>query len=336
MKSKLLFTSTVGMDRDTWLQFRTRGLGASEVGSVLGLDDYTSSLELFYRKIGEVPTFDVESMAAFMGREQEDLIAQMWQYWDGDQESMIANYRADKVVRRCQRVNAYIQHPEFPWLYVSLDRKMLKHAGRGEGTLELKTITAWEADKWEAGIPPKWLTQVNTQMLVPEFDHGEMAVLQDARKLHVLPFERSDTIVQHIVVRTKEFWDRVVEARKLVNEKYHPSNQWNQRRLDELTAAIDALAPEPDGTLAYSNYLAERHQRPEYAERSGNLEELEHAQQHRALALQIDNLEEQKRQHENALKVAMSDHQLLTFGLHGKVYWSLSDRGRTFRNKVKV
>lgn len=328
------------MSREEWLAYRHTGIGASEVGCVLGLDDYTSSLELYYYKIGEVPKFDTESMASFMGKIDEPKIAKMWTYWDPenpDEPTMIKNFNAGRMMRKCQRVNAYVRNPEFPWLFVSLDRKINKYDSRGEATLELKTISGYEADKWEAGLPPKYITQVNTQMLVCGFSWGEMALLQDNRKFFVYPFELSDNIKQHIITRTHDFWQRVEKGRKLVNEKYHAMTQFNQRRVDECQHEIDAMAPEPDGTLAYANFLSERFQKPNKLERVGNDSELKMGLQLADVSSRIKELQETKYFYENSLKRSMADVQVLDFKQDGKIYWSITEGGRRmFRNKLKV
>lgn len=341
MKSHLQLIPTAEMTREAWLAYRHTGLGASEIGAVLGLDDYLSSLELYYYKIGDAPRLDIESMAAFMGRELEDLIARMWQYWDPKAayqvETMMENYRAQRIVRRCRRVNAFVRNPAYPWLYVSLDRVINKYGDREEGTLELKSLGNWEADKWVGGLPPKFVTQVNTQMLVPEFDYGEMALLQDGRRFDVLPFERNDNIIQHVVVRTKEFWDRVLEGRKLVNEKYNPALRWNQRRLDELDAEIERLAPPPDGSLAYDEYLKEKYKNPTTSSRRGTEVERVIAQTHAVQRRVVDDATETLRRLEGELKVAMGEVQALDFGPDGKVLWTKTAQGsRIFRNKIAI
>lgn len=335
MKSHLTLVPIHDMDRETWLAYRQSGIGASEVGAVLGLDDYTSSLELYYYKIGDVPRLNVENIYQFMGNVQQDTICDLWQYWAGSEASMIDNYRAERVVRKCRRVNAFVRNPAWPWLYVSFDRVINQTEDRQEGTLEAKMIGTFEMDKWEAGLPPKFVAQVNQQMLVGELAWGEMALLQDGRRFHVLPFDGSAKIQDEIVRRTHDFWQRVVAGRRLVTEKYEALRLHNQRRVDELNAAIDALAPEPDGTLAYADYLAERHNDPALAERRGTDDELAYATTHRLLGEEIKRLAEDRQRAENHLKAAMSDHQVLDFGRAGKVHWTKTTRGRTFRNKVK-
>lgn len=337
MSAKIVHISTLPMSREEWLAYRHTGIGASEVGAILGLDDYTSSLELFYYKIGDIARFDIESMASFMGRESEDLIAKLWQYWDGSEESMIDNYRTGKIVRKCRRVNAFVRNMDYPWLYVNLDREIVRYDERGPGTLELKTISGLESDKWEGGLPPRYITQVQTQMLVKEWTWGEMAKMRDGRRFDVLPFDRRDGIVNHIVEKTKVFWDKVVEARKLVTEKYDAVIKYNYRRIDELQAQIDALAPEPDGTLAYAEFLSEKFNKGSYAERRGSAEEEDWAISLRKAVDHMKEIEEEKLLYENRLKKAMGDHQVLEFGPSGKVYWNKTAQGnRIFRNKIKI
>lgn len=335
MKSHLTLVSTLDMDRETWLAYRYSGLGASEVPPVLGWDDFMSSIELYYLKIGDTRRLDTENIYQFMGRQHEDLIADLWTYWDGDEESMITNCRAGNVVRKCTRVNAFVRNPKYPWLYVSLDRRINKHGKRDEGTLEIKNIGGWEMDKWEFGLPPKFLIQVNTQMAVCEFLYGELAMLEDGRRFHVLPFDVSDTIVGDIMKRTKEFWDRVVAGRKLVNEKYDAMLKYNQKRVQECEYEIDKLAPEPDGSPAYLDYLKKRFNNPSLHERRGLATELSIARRHLKLVEKIKAIEADKREAEAELKLCMKETQILDFGNDGRVYWTVQQKGgRVFRNKL--
>lgn len=339
MKSKLLFIPTAQMSREDWLSYRHDGLGASEVGTILGLDDYKSSLELFYYKIGELPAFDTETIYSFMGRYQEETISDLWQYWEGDEESMIKNYREGKIVRRCRKVNAFVRNPRYPWLYVSLDRVINKTATAGEKALELKTIGGFVADKWESGLPPQYVAQMNCQTLVCEFeDGGEMAILQDGRRFFVLPFENSEVIQATIVRKTKAFWIRVIQGRRLVNAKYLALQDFNYKKADALTAEIDALAPEPDGSQVYADFLKKKYNRPLSAERQGTEAEFVEATVHKLATEQIKTISEGKIKAENCLKTAMGDRfQMLDFGANGRVYWSMNgDGNRVFRNKIKL
>lgn len=324
------------MSQDDWLAYRYTGIGASEVGTILGLDPYKSSIELYYDKIGQNNRFNFENLAMFLGKEQEDFIATMWQHWEDTTDSMIRNYRAGKIIRKCQRVNAYVRNPEYPWLFVSLDRKINKHAGRGEGSLEIKTMNSYESEKWEAGIPPRYVVQLQTQMLVCRFLYGEMAIMVDNRRFDVFPFDKNDSICEGIIARTKDFWDKVQDGITLENKRFEAERNFNFKTVMECQKEIDARAPAPDGSLAYAQFLSSRFKQPNYLERFGSSIELDHAKQQLALADEIKLLENKKLFFENQLKSAMGDYQVLNFGSDGKVYWTKTAAGhRTFRNKIK-
>lgn len=337
MDQTLQYISTTNMTQDDWLAYRYTGIGASEVGTILGLDPYKSSIELYYDKIGQTNRMNFENLAMFLGKEQEDFIATMWQHWDTTTDMMIRNYRQGIIVRRCQRVNAYVRNPDYPWLFVSLDRKINKHAGKGEGSLEIKTMNSYESEKWEAGIPPRYVVQLQTQMLVCRFLYGEMAIMVDNKRFDVFPFEKNDSICEGIIERTKEFWDRVQDGIVLENQRFEAERNFNFKKVMECQREIDARAPAPDGSLAYAQFLSDRFKQPNYLERFGTSIELEHAQQHLKLAAEIKMLEERKLFFENQLKTALADHQVLNFGSDGKVYWTKAAPGyRVFRNKVKL
>src|SRR5882724_11113525 len=195
MKNSLRIIPTTGMTAEEWLRYRKQGLGASEVSTVLGLNRWKSSVQLFYEKLGE-EIYTMESLPMFLGKERQEFLGQMWEYWDGTTEGMIKNWRADTKIRRCKNVNAYVHNEDYPWIFVSLDKEINKGqhwpggALRvGNGALELKEIGGYEADKWEAGIPVGYVMQNQTQIGVCAYEYGELAVLRDNREFTVLPFD---------------------------------------------------------------------------------------------------------------------------------------------------
>jgi putative phage-type endonuclease len=337
MKSKIKLVPTATMSQVDWLEYRKQGIGASECGVVMGLSPYKSSLELFYDKIGEGLGFNIENLAMFLGKEQEHFIATLWEYWEKDKDTMIKNYRDGRKVRRCKRVNAYAHNPAYPWLFASLDREINQHGDRGNGTLELKTIGGYEADKWESGLPPVYVIQVQAQMLVCEMAYGEIAILKDNRDFMVLPFEFHESIAEGILAHTERFWKRVEEGRKIMTQTFEAKRTFNMRAVEELTAQLQSIEPEPDGSEAFNNFLKEKYRIAVPGERLGTIEELNEAQQHKEIANRIKELTETKQLHENRLKNVLRDGaDKLDFGANGYVSWKSSNAGhRVFLNKTK-
>lgn len=336
MKSHLELIPTKGMDKASWLAYRKSGVGASEVGSILGLSPYKSSIELFYEKIGEGVGYNVENIFMFMGLEQENFIADMWQYWGGSEESMMANFREEKIIRKCARVNAYVRNPKYPWLFVSLDRRIIKTPTQGEGALEIKTISGYESEKWAAGIPPSHVVQVQTQCLVCEFEFGELATLKDGRRFDVIPFEYSQSLSEGIIERTKEFWDKVELGKKLVTQEFEARRTFNIRLAEDIAAQLHDLEPPPDGSDAYLDYMKEKYHLAQPGEISGTEAEIQLAREHKEIKGQIKDLEEEARLRQNKLIYFLNGMDRITFGVEGYVSWKQNSNGsRVFLNKVK-
>lgn len=336
MNKNLEFIDIRKMSREEWLLYRKTGIGASEVGSILGLSPYKSSIELFYEKIGESVGFNVENIFMFMGSRQEDFVAEMWQYWAGSEESLMANYNAGNIVRKCQRVNAFVRNPKYPWLFVSLDRKINKTAGRGEGALEIKTLSGYESDKWAAGIPPSHIVQVQTQVTVCEFLFGELATLKDGRRFDVLPFDYNRDISEGILEKTEVFWKKVETGRMLVTRRFEAERTFNYKAVEEVSAQLHELEPLPDGSDAYLAFMKEKYHLAPPGEKTGGEAELAAAIEHKRIKGQMKALEEDASLQQNTLIRFLDGMDKIDFGANGYVSWKEDSRGiRTFRNSVK-
>ena len=335
MKRELLRYPTAGMDKNAWLRFRHRGLGASDIGTVFGYNQYKHKAELFYEKLEPVPEFTVQTLRQYMGHKLEDPIADMWTYWDGIEESFLRNEVEGKVIRKCERVNCYIINPKYPWLFCSLDRKINKGSRGEEGALEIKTIAGYESSKWETGIPPSHLMQVNDQMLICEFPFGELATLTDLNKFNVWPFEYNPIICNNIIEGTKHFWDTIVRGRMIKTQIYEATMSHNMRKVNDLQAELQMLEPEPDGSEAYEKFLKTRFKKSiaEIGLIKGTDADMQLAIQHAKIKEQMKRLEDDAREVENRLKRRIGDGTALDFGKQGMVKWN--GNPKTFRNLIK-
>ena len=337
MKSNLIITTTDGMTHKDWLHFRTRGLGASDIGAVLGFSDYCSPMQKFDEKISLIPKPKFENLSMFLGKRAENLNAEMWEFWDGSVEGMMKNFYSGTKVRRCRRINAYIQNPKYDWLFVSLDRIINKHSNVGEGALELKNLSSYEAEKWENGIPTTHLLQVQTQCLVAGFEYGELAIKQDDRNYNVYPFERNHAICEQIIDQTHDFWHgKVVPARKLQTQIFHAKQNFNLKLVEDLEGQLQQLEPEPTGDDSVSDFLSEKYKKALPISREGTPEQLQWAKEHVKAKEAFKQIEFRKNELENRLKVSMKNVEVLNFGKDGKVSWANTVKGnRIFRNQIK-
>lgn len=316
--SKLIRVSTADMTKADWLKFRENGIGASEIATVMGLNQYKSAHQLFYEKVEGAPEQD-DSIAMFMGRYNEDSIADLWQYWENDQLTMMKNYSEKKIVRKCRKINAYLINPDFPHLFVSLDRVINKNGTDKEQALELKTISAYSSDQWISGIPPQYIVQLQQQLLVSGLEEGELCILKDGRYMEVYSFSRNQEIINNIIEQSTHFWNNVIEARKL--------------RAQGLP--YEHLEPEIDNIEAYKDFLNERFTATaQKAEPTDDIyftgmEYLKCNEDEKAIKLEKTRLS-------NIIKAHMGEASMIDYGTGGKITWNENKAGnRTLRVDLK-
>lgn len=332
MKKELILHSTLNMSKSDWLKFRAKGIGGSESGTVLGLNKYQSSIELFYSKL--MPPYEKdENEAMHWGKALEDLIADRWQYWENDPAGMIANFNAEKIVRRCRRLNAYVINPSFPHLFASLDRIINKNNNEMESVLECKTISGYVVDQWENGVPPSYVIQLQQYLLITELNNGEIALLKDGRFMEVLPFEKNETICSSIINRTNVFWQRVTHARDILAK--HGVEFYDDQLSNEIKQAIAMHEPEPDGSEAYADFLNKR-----WTSRGTSVPGTDFEYNMAMEILKIDesleSLKTQKTEYQNKIKAKIQDNDEITFGAGGKITWRTNKNGvRALRIGIK-
>lgn len=324
-KSGTIYIDSRGMTELQWQMARMEGLGGSDVGTVMGLNPYKAPIELFWEKVTR-KIVSIENEATFAGKVLEDIIADVyWQHWDPDKqtfEALVSNYKAGNRVRTCRRINKIVKHSRYPWLLGNIDRQIQKGAGRGRGVLEIKTGLSQAFDKYEAGIPPTYVVQPQSYLvLLPNsFDYCELAFLVDGRYFKTYEFERNAEIRDRIVESSKDFWDRITQARTIWDDPAIPHDEKNQM--------IAMLEPEVDGSEGWGKFLSETYSdtnppiqaTPELIEK-GYLRHVAKAEENAAI--------EKRSKIENEIKNAMRIHgsSVIDCGELGQITWRPDKNG---------
>lgn len=328
MRTDLIKVSTLEMAKEDWLRFRLHGIGASEIATIMGLNKYKSSHQLFYEKV-EQNIEEFENVSMFMGKYMEDSIAELWQYYENEtgsaedaQLKMIDNFNNKKIVRKCRKINSYLVNPEYPWLFASLDRLINKGDNGKEGALELKTISGYASDIWIGGIPPQYLVQLQQQLLISDLDYGELCILKDGRYIEVFKFERTQEIIDNIIEVSKNFWDNVLQARSLLAQGL----------------PFEHLEPaaETDNVTAYEAFMNEKYL-AKAAKAEPTQEVLDHATDYTQCNNEINDIDKKKKYYAMLIKDHMREAELIDFGSQGKITWKVDKNGkRTLRIAIEV
>ena len=328
MKKHLRYISTAKMTREEWLQHRLNQteIGASDAGTIMGLNPYTPALKLFHQKIGLWPWNMEDNEATYSGRILEDVVAKHYfPYWDPkspDMETMLKNVEANKVIRKCKRVNSMVKNPDYPWIVVNLDRVYFE--GKEECALEIKTGAGFAVSKWESGLPVYYITQHQLCLGVSEMMNGDVGLLTDGRKFDCFQFSFNEAIFSEVVKRTKDFHERVLEGREIMK---------SDLSAEEKMAAISQFEPQPPAegveVEPYEKYMKERFRSDYQVDKIAGTEEmLAHAQDYLKFGVQEKESKEMKIASGNHLRNFMITNNATEIDFEiGSVKWGKKSNG---------
>lgn len=178
---------------------RRSGIGASEVGAVLGLDRYKSPLDVWLEKTGRVELdWSPTSQAAKMGHLLEPVVAALAEEWYTDLFAPlpVMLQTSDTLVGR------------EPWQRATPDR--IVSIGNNRRLLECKT-KSWHTfkDFGEPGtdqVPDGILLQALWQMDVTQIRGCDVAVLVDGREIHFYPVTYDPGLALDVFERVRDWW----------------------------------------------------------------------------------------------------------------------------------
>lgn len=221
---------TAEMERDTWLQERSKGIGGSDVATVLGLNPYKTPLSLWEEKTGKTKGSPAGEAA----------------YWGTTLEDVVAKEFSKRTGMKIQRVNFLLSTGENGWMRGNIDRAIVneqiaktvrvnkpeKAAETGlmlstDVGLECKTANAFMADKWgpsqeaeivsgnvvtEHQIPLYYETQIQWYMAVTGIKKFYVAVLIGGQDFRMYEVRRDLDVIKAIVEKCHAFWFKKVLA----------------------------------------------------------------------------------------------------------------------------
>lgn len=187
--------STLEMTHDEWLLDRRRGIGGSDVATILGLNKWKSAYQLWLEKTGQVELDHTDSEPAYWGNVLEEVVAKEFQ---------------ERTGLKVRRRNQVFEHPLHPFLRANIDRDVVGE----KAVLECKTANQFLANEWEGEeIPLSYLCQVQHYMNVMNYDHAYIAVLIGGQKFIWKRIERDQKVIDMITERLVEFWEiNVIEG----------------------------------------------------------------------------------------------------------------------------
>lgn len=149
---------TINMSREEWLAERRKSIGGSEIGAILGLNNWASPYSIWANKTGRIPDKALNE-AMRQGTDLEDYVAKRF---------------TEKSGLKAERENAIIRNSEYPHLHANIDRRIV---GIKAG-LECKTASALSASRFSGGdFPESYYAQCVAYMAITGYPRYYLAVL---------------------------------------------------------------------------------------------------------------------------------------------------------------
>lgn len=230
-------------DLSDFLKSRQSGLGGSDIATLFGINPYSTKLELYLQKRGEIePTADTRLTRT--GRAMEQVIAVMV---------------AEREGAKLRKINRTLRHPKHDYLIAHIDRDFV---GIRKG-LEIKNVSPrmaylWGKDGQPDAVAEHYLPQPHHYMLVLDYDLFDVAAYFGGDDLRIYPMARDQEMDELIIDAAHDFWHNHVLAGVPPEPDFdHKSTLPMLRRLYPGTNGETVIASDLDETLLYWAKVAE-------------------------------------------------------------------------------
>ncbi|MEE1352151.1 MAG: YqaJ viral recombinase family protein [Clostridia bacterium] len=271
-----MITKIKTKSHEEWLEERKKSLGGSDIGAVLGMNEYSSPYKVWADKTGKLPPFEGNEWTR-LGNDLEDYVAKRFTEVSGL-----------KVVND----TATWRNSKYPHLHANFDRRVV---GMKAG-VECKLTSELNAKKYKDGeFPDRFYSQCVAYLCVSEYERWFLAVLIYGKGIKIYQMTR-------IPNDTKPEWceasvyvdDAEIEALAKATEAF-----WNDYVLTD-------TPPIPDGSKATTEAISTI-----YAESDGSAVSLmgceQDLKQYMTLSSLLDDVKKQRDEVANRIKVYMGE-----------------------------
>lgn len=198
----ILSTVTQTEDEDTWLKNRTNGIGGSDIGTICGVNQFSSPRLLYLSKLG---MYEDESADRTAAKER--------MHFGKVLEPIVADEFAIRSGLRVAVSPATYQHKEIEWALANIDRFIIDEEGRPYGILECKTSSEFMNNDWfEGDFSLSYLYQVQWYMFVTGLRVAHIAVIVGGNKFYSYEIPYNIELVKGTLLPSAEyFWEENIK-----------------------------------------------------------------------------------------------------------------------------
>lgn len=196
---------------EEWLQERKKGLGASDAGTIIGVNKWKTNVDLWQEKVGL--------------REPDDISHKSYVQYGHDAEPHLrALFALDHPELRVTYESPYkmIFSDELPFIFATPDGELEELATGRKGGLEVKTteiMNPRQWSEWKGRIPDQYFAQVCHQFLATDWDFIFLLAQikwtnREGERMKMVkeyPIERIDVLdsIEYLKPMEIDFWHHV-------------------------------------------------------------------------------------------------------------------------------
>ena len=162
--------------------------------------------------------------------------------------------------------------------------------------LELKCTTSMAYNMYENSLNPSNVLQLATQLLICEYEYGEIFYWIDKNKFEVFSMTYAEALSMEklIVDNVNDFWKRVEKAKVLLNQIAFAKDNFQMDKAGKLQLELHKLEP-PINSEAGLVYLTQKYKdKQNIIPLKGNDTQLELAKKDKKITEQIKKLTKQQ------------------------------------------
>lgn len=184
---------TKNLSREEWLNYRTKGIGGSDVSIIAGINHFKSAHQLWLEKTGQIEPEQTDSEFTHFGTLLEPIVRK--------------EFTARTGIKVRQK-NMLLQSSEYPFMFADLDGVINDNGEKA--IFEAKTASAYKKEVWEEGVPAEYMLQIQHYMAVTGANKTYIAALVGGNHFYHYEVTRDDVMISKIIAMEKYFWETYV------------------------------------------------------------------------------------------------------------------------------
>lgn len=191
--------STIKQDNDEagWLNARSKGIGGSDVGPIMGASPFTSAKQIYFRKTNQ-----------FQDAVSPNEAARERMHFGHALEPVVANEYARRRGANIVDIGVTVCKKDKQWALANIDRLELGKDGKPIAVVECKTSSEYMDEHWKDGnIMQTYHYQLQWYLYVLGLSRGSFACLVGGNKFYIYDVYYDKELIENTILPAVEkFW----------------------------------------------------------------------------------------------------------------------------------